>query len=153
MSAYQLFKLPKNTNIDSSVRVTPGAKAYFYATTTTTPRDTYTTSALSVAHPNPVVADANGVFPAIYLDPSLIYKLTLNTSADALIYTVDPTNDQVLSQLIVGQMLYPTEAGETGVLNNVYPRGHVLRYGTNTTPGTTDMTTAFQNAGLSSLNP
>jgi hypothetical protein len=48
---------------------------------------------------------------------------------------------------------YETESGETGVVNKTYKRGNVLRYGTNTVPGTTDMTTAFQNAGLSSLNP
>jgi hypothetical protein len=110
--AHQLFKLPKNTQIDSSVRVTPGAKAYFYTTLTTTPQDTFTTSALSVAHPNPVVADANGVFPAIYLDPALIYKLTLTTSADVLIYTVDPVNDQVLSQSVIGGFLYPQTTDE-----------------------------------------
>lgn len=100
MAAYQLFQLPKQLNISSSFTLSAGAKAYFYATTTTTPQNTYTTSALNVAHPNPVVADAAGVLPAIYLDPSLQYKLTLNTSADVLIYTVDPVNDQLFSQSI-----------------------------------------------------
>src|SRR6478736_10012088 len=104
---HQLFKLPKNTQIDSSVRVTPSAKAYFYATTTTTPQDTYTTSARNVAHANPVVADANGVFPAIYLDPALLYRLDLKTSADVLIYTVDPINDNLLSAAAIGSYLYP----------------------------------------------
>lgn len=37
--------------------------------------------------------------------------------------------------------------------NFSYPPGHVYRYGTNVTPGTTDMTAAFQNASLVSLNP
>lgn len=37
--------------------------------------------------------------------------------------------------------------------NYQYQPGHVLRYGTNSVPGTTDMTTAFQNAALSSLTP
>src|SRR5688572_26121686 len=139
--SHQIFQLPKQTQIDSSVRVTPGAKAYFYATTTTTPQDTYTTSARNVAHPNPVVADANGVFPAIYLDPSLVYKLTLTTSADVLIYTVDPVNDQVLSQAVIGQFLYPItdaeqSAGVTPV-NYAYAPGEVDRYGTNAIPGAT----------------
>jgi hypothetical protein len=91
---YQIFKLPRATQIDSSLRVTPGAKAYFFETLTSTPQDTYQDSALTTEHANPVVADANGVFPEIYLDSTKVYKLTLTTSADVLIYTVDPANDQ-----------------------------------------------------------
>ena len=37
-------------------------------------------------------------------------------------------------------------------VNFKYPPGNVLRYGTNTTPGTTDMTTAIQNAHLVSTS-
>lgn len=62
-----------------------------------------------------------------------------------------------LSQSIIGQFLYPQTAAEisAGVTptNYFYPDGHVYRYGTNSVPGTTDMTTAFQNAALASLNP
>jgi parallel beta-helix repeat protein len=152
MSAFQLFKLPKNTQIDSSVRVTPGAKAHFYATTTTTPQDTYTTSALNVAHANPVVADGNGVFAPIYLDPSLVYKLTLTTSADVLIYTVDPVNDQVLSQSIIGALLYPITANEiaAGVtpVNYAYspfPVVELDRYGVDA-DGVTNDTAKIQDA-------
>jgi hypothetical protein len=94
-TAYQLFKLPKAVGLDTAANVYPGAKLSFFETTTTTPQDTYTTSALNVAHPNPVVADSAGVFPAIYLDPTLVYKLTYTTSADVLIYTIDPVNDQI----------------------------------------------------------
>ena len=114
--AYQLFQLPKQLNIATgSFSLAAGAKAYFYATTTTTPQDTYTTSALSTPHPNPVVADAAGVLPAIYLDPSKQYKLTLNTSADVLIYTVDPINDQLLTQSIIAQLMNPQTSAEAGV--------------------------------------
>src|SRR5687767_11535006 len=131
--SHQLFQLPKQTQIDSSVRVTPGAKAYFYQTLTTNLQDTYTTSARNVAHANPVVADANGVFSAIYLDPSLQYKLTLTTSADVLIYTVDPCNDQILSQAVIGAFLYPisdAEIAATVTPTNYYlPYGWVTRYG------------------------
>lgn len=37
--------------------------------------------------------------------------------------------------------------------NKFYPPGHVYRWTTNTTPGTTDMTSAFQSAALTSLTP
>lgn len=145
---HQIWQAPRHTQIDSSVRVTPGAKASFFVTGTTTPQDTYTTSARNVAHTNPVVADANGVFEAIYLDPALPYKLTLTTSADVLIYTVDPVNDSILSQAVVGGYLYPQSAGEAGltIVNGHVPYGHIERYGTNTTPGTTNMATAVQAA-------
>lgn len=53
--------------------------------------------------------------------------------------------------------IYGRTAGEIAAaivpVNYFYPPGHVYRYATNTAPGTTDMTTAFQNAALSSLNP
>lgn len=152
--AYQLFHLPKSTNIGADTfRLESGAKAYFFETGTTTPQDTYQDEELQTPHAHPVEADASGVLPPIYLDPSLQYKLTLTKSDESLIYTVDPVNDSILSQSIIGQLLNPIEVGETGVVNTLHPRGHVYRYGTNATPGTTDMTTAFQNAALSSLTP
>lgn len=55
-----------------------------------------------------------------------------------------------LSQGTIGALLYPRTAAEisAGVTptNYFYPPGHVYRYGTNTTPGTTDMATALQSA-------
>lgn len=143
---HQLFQLPKQTQIDSSVRVVPGAKAYFFETLTTTPQDTYTTAARNVAHPHPVEADANGVFPAIYLDPTLQYKLTLNTAADVLIYTVDPVNDQILSGTIIGEALWPMTAEEVSagitIRSYAYPPHNLLRYATG--DASTDDTAAIQ---------
>lgn len=110
--AYQLFRLPKAVGLDSAVRALSGARAYFYETGTTTPQDTYSDADLTTPNANPVVADSAGVFPPIYLDPSLEYKLTLNTSSDALIYTVDPVNDQILSAESIGLALYPRTAAE-----------------------------------------
>lgn len=43
-----------------------GAKLYFYAGGTSTPLTVYTTTALSVAHTYPIVADANGMWPAVF---------------------------------------------------------------------------------------
>ncbi len=146
---YQLFQLPKQLHLGSSFTLPAGAKAYFYATTTTTPQDTFTTSALDVAHANPVVADAAGLFPAIYLDPTLQYKLTLNTSADVLIYTVDPVNDQLLSQSIIAQLLYPQTAAEIAAsvtpTDYAYQPGNVKRYGA-VGDGVTNDAPAFQEA-------
>ena len=65
------------------------AKAYFYITLTSTPKNTFSDSALTTPNANPVVADANGVFGPIYLNTDALYRVTLNTSADVLIYTQD----------------------------------------------------------------
>jgi hypothetical protein len=89
-----VFVLPKQIPLNAGA-VLPGAKLYFYATATSTPQDTYTDEALTVAHANPVVADANGSFAVIYMDPTLpSYRVRLETSAGALVYQVDgiPSN-------------------------------------------------------------
>jgi hypothetical protein len=148
--AYQLFRLPKSTNIGTaSFRLEAGAKAYFYATGTTTPQNTYSDSGLLFAHPNPVVADSAGVLPAIYLDPSLAYKLTLKTSADVLIYTVDPANDRSIDQDSIGRILYPQTDAELAASvtpsNYAYPPGNILRYGA-VGNDSTDCTAAIQSA-------
>lgn len=71
------FTIPDRTAFSSNGLPSPGAKAYFYVTGTSTPADVYTTSALTTAHANPVVADSAGRLPAIYLDPAVTYKVTL----------------------------------------------------------------------------
>lgn len=64
--------------------------------------------------------------------------------------TKQGTLDQLLNQNFVAQILFPQTAAEAsaGVTpsNYVYSPCNINRYGTNTTPGTTDMTTALQNA-------
>lgn len=69
----------------------PGAKLNSYKTGTTTRQNTYTDSGLTVAHANPVIADANGRFAPIYLDDTLDdYKFVLTDANDVEIDTVDP---------------------------------------------------------------
>ena len=65
---YQIFRLPKQTLIGSAA-IKPSFKVSFFLTGTTTPAPVYTTSALSVAHTQPVQADSGGVLATIYLDP------------------------------------------------------------------------------------
>lgn len=61
----------------------PGAQLWCYDAGTTTKRAWYTTSALSVALSNPLVADANGRFAAAWINPdSGAYKLVLGSSTD-----------------------------------------------------------------------
>lgn len=87
--AGNLFVLPKQVPIDVGV-VVPGAKLTFTQTGTATPQNTYTDVDLTVASSNPVVADANGIFEPIYLDPALPdYRVLLTDSDDVTIYQVD----------------------------------------------------------------
>jgi hypothetical protein len=86
-----LFYLPKVASL-------PGSKLFFFISGTSTAQAVYTDADLQVAHSQPVEADANGVFAPIYLDPTLPdYRVTHQTSADVLIYTVDdvPSNQNV----------------------------------------------------------
>jgi hypothetical protein len=139
---HQIFNVPPQQPLSAAGRTLPGAKASFFLTTTDTPVNVWTTSALNVAHPVPVVADAGGRFPAIFLDPAVTYKVTITDASDVLLYTIDPCND-VLN-------LFPLtdaedDAGVTPV-NYSYPERHIYRYQTNTTPGTTDMATGLAAA-------
>lgn len=53
------------------------AKMSFTLTGTTTPSPVYTTAALDTAHTDPVVADDAGIFPDIFLDPDIVYRMRL----------------------------------------------------------------------------
>jgi hypothetical protein len=67
-----------------------GAKLYFYQTGTTTLITVYQDDDASpTPHANPVVADASGIFPPIYV-ANAVFKTVLTTSADVTVQTVDP---------------------------------------------------------------
>ena len=90
MTGSKLFFTPKAVRLDSTGTPYAGAKANFYLTGTTTATDTYQDSALGTAHANPVVADAGGQFPAIYLDPTVSYRCVITQSDDTQIDDIDP---------------------------------------------------------------
>lgn len=70
--------------------VLAGGFMYWYAATTTTPQDTFTTSAGSVANANPIQLDAAGRPPTgVYLTEGLSYKLVVKDSAGNTIFTQD----------------------------------------------------------------
>lgn len=146
--AYQLFTLPKQVPLSSGA-IVPGARLRLYLTGTTTPAVGYSDSALTTPITQPIEADAAGVLPVVYLDPDVVYKATVSTSADALLYTVDPINETLLSQAIIGEYLYPRTTAEiaAGVTptDYSYPPGDVRRYGA-VGDDSTNCTTAIQAA-------
>lgn len=85
-----LFQLPKASPVFGGDSLA-GCKLYFFQSGTLTPIVTYTTAALSVAHSHPVVADGDGVFPAIFMDEATneTYRVQLKDSTDVLQYDVD----------------------------------------------------------------
>lgn len=83
-----LYK-PMDVQSDGDGVPLAGAKLYFYATGTSTPQDTYSDAGLTTPNSNPVLADADGLWPPIYLGET-DYKAILKTAADVTIQTIDP---------------------------------------------------------------
>jgi len=143
----RIFTLPRAVPIVSGA-VSPGCKANFFLTGTTTPTNTFTDSALGTPSTNPVIANAAGEFATIYLDPDVVYKLTLDDTNDALIYTEDPIQD-ALTQANIGLIFYPRSAGEVSAgvtpTNFFEIYGNVKRYGADG-GGSVDDTAALKAA-------
>ena len=85
--ALSRFVLPY-ADVGAGIRPSSGAKLFFYATGTSTFKSTFTDSTGSTANTNPVIANANGVFPAIFL--SGIFNVALKDANDVQIWTADP---------------------------------------------------------------
>lgn len=84
-----------------------GYKLFFFETTTTTPKTTYSDVDLTVANPNPVVCDASGrpEYDIWGADPST-YKMILGTPDSVIgdidpIATIDPVNDLNSGSIII----------------------------------------------------
>lgn len=116
---YGLFSV---IGLDSEIEV--GSKLYWYVANTSTPADTYTTPALNVENTNPVLAEADGRWPEIWLAPG-DYKFVLTapggSPADP-IRTVDdfnvpdtpPAFDPDLDAFLAGNVPLPVASGGTG---------------------------------------
>lgn len=69
--------------------ILPGAKLYWYLSGTSTPLATYADEALTVPNANPVPANADGRFPAMWLQPE-DYKLVLKDADGVTLTTREP---------------------------------------------------------------
>lgn len=88
--AAQLFYLPFRPAINANGITVPGAQLFFYSTGTTTKLPVYTTSALTTELTNPVEANAAGVWPAIYLDNTQVYRVVLKDADGVTLDDADP---------------------------------------------------------------
>jgi parallel beta-helix repeat protein len=109
--------------------------------------------------PNPIplnsrgeVSTAAGASAQLFLEPNTAYTFTLSDAAGNQLWTATYVNGVQLdiTQALIGETLWPQTAAETAAsvtpVNYYYAPGNVLRYGTNTVPGSTDMTAAIQAA-------
>lgn len=103
------FVAPVFQPLDGNGKPYPGAKMYVYEAGTTTDLIVYSDNALTTAHTQPVVADANGIFPQIYMSAD-VYKFKLDTSVDVLI----DTYDNVASMVAGDGGTLPVGSGGTG---------------------------------------
>jgi hypothetical protein len=74
----------------------PGNQLFFYETGTTTFKNTFSDAGLTTANTNPVVSDASGRIPDIFLDGT--YKVVLKDTDDVTIWTRDPLGDTTAGQ-------------------------------------------------------
>jgi len=88
----RLFFIPQAVRINSAGLPYANAYASFTLTGSTTDTDTYEENSLTTPHANPVVADAGGQFPAIYLDPDITYRVRIYDEDDVLLDDVDPVH-------------------------------------------------------------
>lgn len=100
-----LFSMPRPREFNSAGAVLPGAKLYFYVSGTSTAATTYQNADLTVAHANPVVADAGGLFPAIWLSTTVTYDVTLKTTAGATVWTVSEVQGGVANTLTLTSVM------------------------------------------------
>ena len=94
------FDFPIDSAFDANGDPISGAKLNFYETGTSTPQDTYSDDALTVANANPVVADSAGRFGDIFLT-SADYKVVLTDADDVTIWTADPVRSPAADSTVV----------------------------------------------------
>lgn len=92
------FYMPKATALDAIGVTVPGALLNFYLTGSSTRTPTFANETLLVANTNPVEANAAGVFPDIFLNPNIVYKVVFTGPDDGIIspvefWTADPVEE------------------------------------------------------------
>lgn len=136
-----LFYLPIARPLDINGDIMPLAYLTFFETETFIPADIFANGALTTPLANPLIANAAGAFPAIYMDPRSAYRVQLHNAANELQYDIDPWFP--ISGLFVGEGKF-----YFGDINDI-PSGWHNCDGTNGTP---DMRDRFP-IGVSNTNP
>lgn len=113
-------KAPINQPNDNNGDIYVGAKLYVYEAGTTTLRNVYTDSALTIPASNPQTADAAGKFSQIYTADG-VYKIRIETSASVLIAQYDNVDTGLSAS--VGSL--PISSGGTGATTAAAARANL----------------------------
>ena len=73
--------IPPYADVGKGITPSSGAKYFFFESNTSTRKNTYSDEALTTPNTNPVIADSNGLFPDIWLEPGQ-YKVRLTDKND-----------------------------------------------------------------------
>lgn len=88
MSASLLFK-PVISAVLPTNEIAPAAQLFSYMSGTTTPHPIYLDNAAETPATNPVIADASGEFPPLYLKDEITYRLVLRDAIGDVLWEVD----------------------------------------------------------------
>jgi hypothetical protein len=113
--ALSRFVLPY-ADVGAGIRPSSGAKLFFYASGTSTFKSTFTDGTGSTPHANPVIANANGVFPSIFLEG--VFNIALKDTNDVQIWTEDPYTTSLFTSPVfstVAAMVAATPTALDGV--------------------------------------
>lgn len=91
------------------------ARLFFYETGTVTPIDTWSDVGLTTPNTNPVVADGNGRFGAIWLSPTEAYNVELWTK----VTDEDPEGSQIWAQDPVGPASGGAQQSIAGIVGEI----------------------------------
>lgn len=90
--AARLFYMPFRPAFDANMKTIPGAQAWFTLPGTNTPTPVYTDVGLTTADANPIVANAVGRFPIVYMDDAITYRVRIYDE-DATVGVDTPLED------------------------------------------------------------
>jgi hypothetical protein len=129
--ARHLFDVGIFSVIDDASAIGVGWLLNFYTATTTTRIYTYTEASAGSANTNPVVADADGRFPAIWIDDGQTIKWSLTDADGGVILTRDnynipaspPSFDPALDNFLAGNSPLAIPNGGTGATSAVNALG------------------------------
>lgn len=129
MAGLNLLGSLSYTPVDGSGQPYAGALLYVYRAGTSTAVTSYTTSALSVANTDPVVADGNGRFANVWVSDAVAYdyRVRITTSTGSQIADFDNIPRPFATQDAVGRSLYPQSAAEQSAA--VTPANYYRPYG------------------------
>lgn len=88
--ASERYYIPYPVAFQSNGNPAAGSKTYFYLSGTSTFTPVYSDAALTTPQANPVIANAAGKIPTVWLDASKLYRVRITTSGGTLLNEEDP---------------------------------------------------------------